>query len=38
MSKEQAEQMLRAFEEDNSDKEKNRRKMPGAIVPVDKNW
>lgn len=38
MTKEQAEQMLRAFEEDNSDKEKNRKKMPGAIVPVDKNW
>ena len=38
MTKEQAEQMLRAFEEDNSDNEKNRRKMPGKIVPVDKNW
>lgn len=38
MTKEQAEQMLRAFEEDNSDNEKNRRKMPGRIVPVDKNW
>lgn len=38
MTKEQAEQMLRAFEEDNSDSEKNRRKMPVNIVPVDKNW
>lgn len=38
MTEEQAEQMLRAFEEDNSYNEKNRRKMPGKIVPVDKNW